>query len=349
MSWIKGNRYLSETEMQNNASIIKAYLVSKGWTLQSIAGVLGNMETESSINPGIWQSLNEGNMSGGYGLVQWTPATNFTDWADTNGYNWDDGDAQLLWIDSVTVSFGQWIPTTEYDFSFASFKTSTQTPEYLASAFLMNFERAGVEKEEERRSQAQKWYSFISEEESSTSFTPRLDSEGIEGSFYYYSQNPFYLAGYGLPNCTCYAWGRFWEISDTTGEGANKPTLPTGDAGTWFPNVTGYQTGNTPKLGAVICWSKEGAAGHVAIVEKIEDNGDIVTSNSAYNSTFFYTKTIYKSDGYSFGDYVFQGFIYNPFVSSSGGSDTPSINPSITKTKRKKYKFLLFKQKRRIF
>lgn len=161
MSWISKNDYLTESEMQNNALLVKAYLVSKGWTLNAIAGLLGNMESESNINPGRWQSGAYGNMSGGYGLVQWTPATNYTNWADDNGYEWTDGNAQLKWIDEVTVPFGQWIATSLYPFSFETFKTSTETPAYLASAFLKNFERAGVEVEDERRENARKWYEYI--------------------------------------------------------------------------------------------------------------------------------------------------------------------------------------------
>lgn len=163
MSWIKGNRYLSSSEMQNNAQMVNTYLSARGWSKNAIAGILGNMQSESGINPGIWQSLNENNMSGGFGLVQWTPATNFTDWADNNGYSWDDGNAQLKWIDEMTVSVGQWIPTSSYNFSFSTFKTSSESPEYLASAFLKNFERAGVEVEEERRTQARSWFNFLSE------------------------------------------------------------------------------------------------------------------------------------------------------------------------------------------
>lgn len=161
MAWIKGNRYLSAAEQQNNALIVKQTLSSTGWTLNAIAGLLGNMQSESTINPGIWQSLNEGNMSGGFGLVQWTPATNFTNWADANGYDWTNGDAQLLWIEQQTTPTGQWIPTTEYPLSFSEFKVSTESPEYLASAFLKNFERAGVEVEEQRRSQARSWFTFL--------------------------------------------------------------------------------------------------------------------------------------------------------------------------------------------
>lgn len=48
-------------------------------------------------------------------------------------------------------------------------------------------------------------------------FTPRLNDNGILNNFHWYSENPFYQAGYGMPNCTCYAWGRFWEIGDPNG------------------------------------------------------------------------------------------------------------------------------------
>ena len=182
---------------------------------------------------------------------------------------------------------------------------------------------------------------------SSVTFTPRLSSEGIEGEKYWYSGNPFYQAGYGLPNCTTYAWGRFWEISDLadgTKDYSNKPTLPTGDAGTWFSNVSGYETGTTPKLGAVICWSdNSGGAGHVAIVEQILDNGDIVVSQSGWGaSQIFWTSTIYASNGYSYTGKTFQGFIYNPHVtnSSSGGG-------TVSKKKKRKYNFIIMGRRKR--
>jgi surface antigen len=343
MSWISSNKYLSSEQKQNNASIVYQNLTARGWTMNAIAGLLGNMESESTINPGIWQSLKYGNMSGGYGLVQWTPATNYIDWAEENGYDITDGDAQLKWIDEVTVSFGQWIKTDTYNISFNEFKTSTETPEWLASAFLKNFERAGVEVENERRTQARNWYNFLSNQ--TAPFTPRLDDIGIKGSFYYYDKNPFYLSGYGMPNCTAYAWGRFWEISDPTGVGANTPTLPLGNAGTWVDTVdrNKYTVGTTPKLGAVICWKKPGEAGHVAIVEEIDEEGNITTSNSGYNSTFFYTKKINKSDNYEYGSYIFQGFIYNDYV---GTSPEDPIKPRV-KNKRKKFNFVLFNPNKR--
>lgn len=157
--WIKGNRYLSTGEMQNNAQIIFNTLLLKGWTKNAIAGMLGNMQKESTINPGIWQNLNP-NPSLGWGLVQWTPSTNFTDWAAANGYANDDGDAQLIWIDTVTESAGQWIPTTQYPETFGEFKVSTQTPEYLADCFLKNFERPKEIDQPDRQRHARYWFDW---------------------------------------------------------------------------------------------------------------------------------------------------------------------------------------------
>lgn len=157
--WIKGNRYLTIGEMQNNAQIIFTYLTNRGWTVNAVAGLLGNMQKESTINPGIWQNLSP-NPSLGWGLVQWTPSTNFTDWATANGYANDDGDAQLKWIDEVTVSFGQWIPTTQYPESFGEFKGSTMSPEYLADCFLKNFERPAEIDQPERQRYARYWYDW---------------------------------------------------------------------------------------------------------------------------------------------------------------------------------------------
>ena len=91
------------------------------------------------------------------------------------------------------------------------------------------------------------------------SFVPRLNDNGILNNPKWYSDNPFYQSGYGMPNCTCYAWGRFWEIGDPANDGSNKPVnLPTGDGGQWWSSAVSsgyYETGQQPKLGAVACFS----------------------------------------------------------------------------------------------
>lgn len=156
--WIKGNRYLTQSEMQSNARLIFKYFTSKGWSVNAISGMLGNMQKESTINPAIWQDLTPN--TGGYGLVQWTPYTNWSDWATAHGYEMDDGYGQLEWIDTNTVPSSQWIPTAMYPMSFEQFKVSTLTPTELADAFLRNFERPSVIPQPERGTYAEYWYNW---------------------------------------------------------------------------------------------------------------------------------------------------------------------------------------------
>lgn len=126
-----------------------------------------------------------------------------------------------------------------------------------------------------------------------------------------------------LPNCTGYAWGRFLEENNLT-----DCNLSRGNAEIWFSNTSdGYSRGQTPKLGAIICWYSTQSGGHVAVVEKIKSNGDIVTSNSAYGGTRFYLKTL-SPPNYNMGSaYTFQGFIYSP---NEFTPDTPTIKRNNT-------------------
>ena len=59
------NAYLTTAQMAGNAQYIADYLIARDWTQNAIAGMLGNMQRESNINPGLWESLIYGNMSGG--------------------------------------------------------------------------------------------------------------------------------------------------------------------------------------------------------------------------------------------------------------------------------------------
>ena len=118
-----------------------------------------------------------------------------------------------------------------------------------------------------------------------------------------------------LPNCVGYAWGRFREIL------GKSPALSRNNAENWWGYKDGYSRGQTPKLGAVACWSKgvvgngSDGAGHVAIVEEIYSDGSFLVSQSGYNNKKrFYTSKIPASKALS--GYKFQGFIYNPAVST---------------------------------
>lgn len=157
---VSAPRPLTRSEMTENANYIYSFLSARGWTKESIAGMLGNMETESTINPGRWQNDFE-HPSNGFGLVQWTPSTNYTAWATNNGYEHDDIDGQLIRLDYEIDNGLQWIPTSSYPMSFAEFKVSTRSPEELAQAFLLNYERPQNQNQPSRSTQARNWFDTI--------------------------------------------------------------------------------------------------------------------------------------------------------------------------------------------
>ena len=143
-------------------------------------------------------------------------------------------------------------------------------------------------------------------------FKARITAPEKTNPSYYSSQNTFFRDGYGMPNCTAYAFGRWLEL------GLGKfPCL--GNAEDWFEagKKAKLCVSSVPRLGAIACWKagsvrngKDGA-GHVAVVEEILDNGDIVVSNSAWRSTEWYLKTLSAKKDYYFGkNYDFLGFIY---------------------------------------
>ena len=154
---ITGNRYLNREEMLNNAEYIYSYLTPLGWTKEAISAMLGNMETESTINPGIWQNLDEGNTALGLGLVQWTPATKLINWSN----NYIQMDTQLDRIEWEVINGDQWIATSDYPLSFSEFKSSTLDPYYLGMAFLRNYERPADPNQPERGEQAVYWFNNL--------------------------------------------------------------------------------------------------------------------------------------------------------------------------------------------
>lgn len=159
---VSGNRYLTQAEMEQNARYIWNYLGVRGWSMNAVAGILGNMQTESTINPGLWESMESGNTSRGFGLVQWTPATKLINWAQSYELDYTDIDTQLDRIEYELENGLQYYPTDLYPETFAEFKVSNKTPYYLGMAFLANYERPKVANQPKRGTQAQAWYEFLS-------------------------------------------------------------------------------------------------------------------------------------------------------------------------------------------
>lgn len=173
---------MTDAQMQTNALYVASEMRKKGWTDNAIAGLLGNMESESNINPGLWQSRDEGNTSGGFGLTQWTPASKFLNWVSkyNMGEIWDM-DVQLTRIEreflypGSTSEYEQWYSTDEYPVSASAYINSTADPAYLGRAFVRNYERPwsilyGDDATRQRvynlrGSDSAKWYKYITNHE----------------------------------------------------------------------------------------------------------------------------------------------------------------------------------------
>ena len=156
---INKDNYLTESEMKINARYIWNYLGTRGWTLNAVAAMLGNMQSESNINPG----LRERGGGTGYGLVQWTPGTNHINWAKDRGYAKDDIDGQLEHIIWERDNGKQYYKN-RFKYTFKEFAVSTDDPYILAAAFLCDYERAadtGPSKQDLRGKQAVKWYEYL--------------------------------------------------------------------------------------------------------------------------------------------------------------------------------------------
>lgn len=171
-------------------------------------------------------------------------------------------------------------------------------------------------------------------------YTPRLTAPSkSDKNFIHYSKGGYNTCimidkstGSVLPNCVGYAQGRLLEI---LGKKAVNWKLPACNAEDWLETAqkNGFKTGMTPKLGAIAVFragtthNGSDGAGHVAVVEEIKSNGDIVVSQSAYGGTEFYLSTITKASGYMYAsNRPFLGFIY---CGIEFEMDTSSITGSV--------------------
>lgn len=157
--WIGRNGYLSTEEKTINAQYILNYLTTKGWTKNAICGMLGNLETESTINPQLWEVPHTGDTSYGYGLVQWTPMTKMMNWCNVNGKDYTQMDSQLERIIWEVTNGDQW--TNIYGMTFEEFTQSTDSAYNLAMMFIKAYERPLVPNQPIRGTQAENWFNTL--------------------------------------------------------------------------------------------------------------------------------------------------------------------------------------------
>lgn len=334
--------YGTLTQAQINQNAVEFYNYFKtSMTLEAICGILGNLTRESELNPGQMEGGHGGSLSYGYGLIQWTPGSLLTNWANSKGYNWYDGNAQCEYINEENYYTGSnivWFTSQiypQYNYTWDQYKQLTDVA-VATRAYFYERERGGdspTDVENLRVAPAQQWYTYLSG--IITPFTPRFSLAHPAPSPWYTPPGNWFAANgfapdYGITypngNCTWYAYGRYAEVQNAF---AN---LPLGDAGTWYENATAFNRGDfsqgaQPQLGAIICFKDAvdpvHKPGHLTVVEQINNDDTIVVSQSGYTpggsgNTYFWTATVSRANQYREGwytqdgrNYYCQGFIYN--------------------------------------
>lgn len=118
MNSVWTDRYPSEygwslygTEQTQNASEIASYLIgTKDVNVTSAYAILGNLTTESFLNPAQWQYHGGMNPDDSFGLAQWDPSTKLSQYLSSQGItpnqaNMSNGYYQL---DYLVSNSGQW-------------------------------------------------------------------------------------------------------------------------------------------------------------------------------------------------------------------------------------------------
>ena len=97
-----------------------------------------------------------------------------------------------------------------------------------------------------------------------------------------------------LPNCVGYCYGRYLEF-----RGIKSAPLPTCNAGDWLAQGerAGFSVDRYPSVGSVAVF-RGTDLGHVVFVERIEENGDILVSESNWNGSLFELVTLKRSKGF---------------------------------------------------
>lgn len=157
----------NDSRATHNASHIYEFFRSKGWSLQAISALLGNIQQESTFNPALIEIGGTG-----HGFVQWTPPEDLYSVLDAlygHHNDWHDPAKQLevIWAE-YQESTGlahrgiepQWYKTSKYKVSWEEWAHSVASPEYLAQVFQACYERP-YKMHSERSDYAREWYEYL--------------------------------------------------------------------------------------------------------------------------------------------------------------------------------------------
>lgn len=146
--------------MENNALEVRAFCQANRISFNACCAMLGNMQSESGINPGIWESLIP--YGSGVGLTQWTPYTKLLDWA---GAEWQDGTKQMQRILYEAENGLQWFRNEELGLTppitFKEFLKSDLDLTTLANFWCWFYEHPAEPMQPIRATQAIAWSEFL--------------------------------------------------------------------------------------------------------------------------------------------------------------------------------------------
>ena len=270
---------MSFTEEEiTNAKKICEYFTNKGWTLQAICGMLGNFVIESYLNPTQWEiGMPEWGPETGYGLAQWTPATNLTDWCEEEGLPYDELTSQCACIEYEMTHAQQFFPSASYSMDASEYINSTDSPYTLGLVWLANYERPRNPYQPIRGQLAEQWYELLDNTSSSTS-SSNTPSSSTTPEITYTVESGDTLTGiaeeYGVTIAELQAWNNISNPNNIyVGEVLKIYTNGSGDSGNGGSISYTVQSGDT--LSGI-------ALKFGVTIQELQQWNDIVNINDIY-------------------------------------------------------------------
>lgn len=166
--------YFTREQMKQNATNINNYFKERGWSPTARMALLGNIERECTMNPGLIEVGGGTTSDGpGRGLVQWTPGTKLLSVLDLlygKHDDWYDGGKQCaVLFAEYQESVGdahrgiepEWYTTPSYRMGWREWATGNYDLKTLTEAFTYNYLRPADLNDPLRYQYAQYWSSVF--------------------------------------------------------------------------------------------------------------------------------------------------------------------------------------------
>ena len=153
-----GSTYSHGLRNDSVTQAVWAFFKNRGYSDAAVAGIMGNLQQESGIDPTRHQTNGTAR-----GIAQWEGGrfTELTKFANSRGKDWTDFDSQLCFIDQELNGSQKWGFTSKANCTFEQFKCMTDVADATV-AFEKAFERAGKPNFDKRIEYAAYYYNEFS-------------------------------------------------------------------------------------------------------------------------------------------------------------------------------------------